>query len=149
MIREPTPSDSDQIVSILRKMHEETQFSRFPLSEDKLRERVDLFLDPESDFFRVVSEHQGVISGLMFGHTSDLWFSDTVLGFDDLLYVVPEARGRMSAVRMLRKFEEWCREKGCSAVLVGVSSGVMVERTGRLLETLGYGCIGGLYRRHF
>jgi hypothetical protein len=48
---------------------------------------------------------------------------------------------------MLARFEGWCRERGCSSVLVGVSSGVMIERTGKLLGFLGYDRVGGLYRR--
>jgi len=148
VIRGPRPSDRDAVVELLRKMHLETAFSAFSLSEERLITAVEEFLDPFRDGFGCVMERGGRVCGVFFGHCGPLWFSEELCGFDDLLYVEPEARGS-GAARMLRRFEVWCREKGCSAVLVGVSSGVMVGRTGALLEKLGYGHLGGLYRRHF
>lgn len=121
----------------------------FALSENALREALVRFLRPSDDRIALVYERSGTVSGVFFGHIDRLWFSHETCGFDDLLFVAPGARGRMAAARMLRRYEEWCRKKGCSAALVGVSSGVMMDRTGRMLERLGYGRIGGLYRRHF
>lgn len=147
VIREPRAADLGSLLDLLRKMHAETQFQRFSLSEERLLAAVQGFLEPSDDRFGCIFEVHGVVSGVFFGHISQLWFSEEWCGFDDLLYVSPEARGRMATLRMLQRFEDWCRDKGCSAVLVGVSSGVMMDRTGALLERLGYGRIGGLYRR--
>lgn len=148
MIREPRTSDLGDLLELMRKMHVETRFSAFSLSEERLVAAVEEFLSPSADSFGCVMERDGRVCGVFFGHCGPLWFSEELCGFDDLLYVEPEARGS-GAARMLRRFEAWCRKKGCSAVLVGVSSGVMVGRTGALLEKLGYGHLGGLYRRHF
>jgi hypothetical protein len=148
VIREPQTSDLEGLVILLRKMHSETAYSAFSLSEARLRESLLGFLDPEQGYFGRVMVTNGAISGVFFGHCSQLWFSEELCGFDDLWYVGPGSRGSLLSARMVRDFAGWCREKGCSAVLVGVSSGVMMDRTGSLLETLGYGRIGGLYRRH-
>lgn len=147
MIREPRPADLGALSSMLRKMHAETKYSAFSLSEGRMLASLKGFMEPSEDRFGCVFELDGVVSGVFFGHSDELWFSEELCGYDDLIYVLPEARGRMGSIRMLRAFEKWCREKGCSAVLVGVSSGVMVDRTGALFERLGYGRLGGVYRR--
>ena len=148
MIRAPRPEDKPRILELLRKMHVETAFSAFSLSEERLESQVSAFLDPEEGYFGLVFERDGEVQGVFFGHADQLWFSDALCGFDDVFYVQAESRGRYALPVMLRLFETWCRRKGCEAVLVGVSSGVMVDRTGKMLERLGYGRLGGLYRRH-
>ena len=149
MIRVPGPQDAPRIVELLREMHEETMYSVFPLSEERIEGRVASFLDEEDDYFGRVLEIDGVVHGVFFGHAGQLWFSEAYCGFDDLIYVSKNHRGGLFLPRVLREFGKWCKEKGCSSVLVGISSGVMVERTGRLLETLNYRYLGGLYRRDF
>ena len=148
-IRPPKPEDHGAVVSLLRRMHEETRFSVFPLSESRLEGSVSAFLEPNDWRFSRVFERDGVVKGVFFGYMDDFWFSDALCGFDDVFYIAPEARGGSAAARMVKMFGEWCRERGCSAALVGVSSGVMVDRTGALLQRLGYERLGGLYRRHF
>lgn len=149
MIRAPGPQDAPRIVELLREMHGETMYSVFPLSEERIEVKVASFLDEEEDYFGRVLEIDGVVQGVFFGHAGELWFSEACCGFDDLIYVSKGRRGGLFLTRALRDFGKWCQEKGCSSVLVGVSSGVMVERTGRLLETLNYRHLGGLYRRDF
>ena len=114
-----------------------------------LREAVEDFLLPDSGLFTCVLEAEGAIQGVFFGHIGSMWFSDDLCGFDDVWYVSPEYRGTIESVRMLRRFEWWCKDSGCKAALVGVSSGVMVDRTSAILERLGYGRLGGLFRRDF
>ena len=149
MIREPRPSDLGDLLELMRKMHAETRFSAFSLSEERVLEGLSGLLNPENGYFGRILEVKGRVCGVFFGHCGELWFSEELCGFDDVWYVAPEARGCLGSVRMVREFAEWCQNKGCSAALVGVSSGVMMHRTGSLLETLGYDRIGGLYRRHF
>jgi len=149
MIREAHPSDRGSIFELLLKMHAETMFSVFAVSETRLRESIEDFLLPDSGLFTCVFEADGAIQGVFFGHISSTWFSDDLCGFDDVWYVSPAYRGTIESVRMLRRFEWWCKDSGCKAALVGVSSGVMVDRTSAILERLGYGRLGGLFRRDF
>lgn len=149
MIREAQPSDRGSIFDLLMRMHTETMFSVFDVSEARLREAVEDFLLPDSGLFTCVLEAEGAIQGVFFGHIGSMWFSDDLCGFDDVWYVSPEYRGTIESVRMLRRFEWWCKDSGCKAALVGVSSGVMVDRTSAILERLGYGRLGGLFRRDF
>ena len=130
-------------------MHKETRFSVFSVNEERVREAVIQFISPAKDRFGRVLEAENRVVGCFFGHLSDLWFSNDLCGFDDVFYIGPEHRGGMSAARMVNDFERWCHSSGASAVLVGVSSGVMVDRTGAFLMRLGYERLGGIYRRHF
>ena len=44
MIREARASDKGILLELMRKMHEETSYKQFPLSEIKLLETVELWL---------------------------------------------------------------------------------------------------------
>ena len=147
MIREARVSDKGDLLKLMRKMHEETSYKQFPLSEIKLLERVDLWLTTLWHRATYVLEHDGVVVGVFAGYLGDLWFSEALCGFDEVIFIDSDHRGRYGLSQMLARFEDWCRERGCSAILVGVSSSVMVERTGKLLGLLGYDKVGGLYRR--
>lgn len=147
MIREARASDKDILLQLMRKMHEETSYKQFPLSEIKLLETVELWLSNLWHRVTYVLEHEGAVVGVFVGHIDSFWFSESACGFDDVIYIDIDHRGRHGLSQMLARFEGWCRERGCTAVLVGVSSGVMIERTGKLLGFLGYDKVGGLYRR--
>ena len=147
MIREARASDKGILLELMRKMHEETSYKQFPLSEIKLLETVELWLSNLWHRVTYVLELEGSVVGVFVGHIDDFWFSESVCGFDDVIYIDPDHRGRLGLSQMLSRFEDWCRERGCAAVLVGVSSGVMIERTGKMLKFLGYDKVGGLYRR--
>lgn len=147
MIREARPSDKGALLELMRKMHEETAYKQFPLSEIKLLETVDLWLTHLWHRITYVLEHEGAVVGVFVGYMNDFWFSEAICGFDEVIFIDPDYRGRHGLSQLLARFEGWCSERGCAAVLVGVSSGVMLERTGKLLQLLGYDKVGGLYRR--
>jgi GNAT superfamily N-acetyltransferase len=65
------------------------------------------------------------------------------LGF----YVIPERRGSLAAVYLVRDMEQWAREKGARYVMLAQSNGHEIERTRRFYEHLGYGVIGYLTRK--
>lgn len=62
---------------------------------------------------------------------------------DLLVYVVPEHRGGMAGVRMIRMLEAWARKRGADGMMLGQSTGVGdIERVRALYERMGYRLTG-------
>ncbi len=60
-------------------------------------------------------------------------------------YVLPEHRGSLAAVKLLHGFRRWARDRGAVRLYIGVTSGIDVARTDRLLRRLGFRQTGGNY----
>ena len=47
---------------------------------------------------------------------------------------------------MLKMFKAWAAEKGASELYMGVTTNVSADRTGELLQRMGFKHVGGNYR---
>jgi GNAT superfamily N-acetyltransferase len=83
----------------------------------------------------------GVVSpdkGFMLGSITGTWFDATIQAYEQLLYVYPNHRGGIIAVRLIRAFENLARERGATCIHVGASTGMNDARTLELYAALGY-----------
>jgi GNAT superfamily N-acetyltransferase len=87
-----------------------------------------------------------VLAGVFVGGLSEFYFGNDVLAYDLLWYVGKEYRGSRTGLRLLKMFESWATDLGADRIQVGISSGLSMDRTGALLERMGFSQIGGLYR---
>jgi len=83
---------------------------------------------------------------MLAGGISTYFFSRKRKAFDHVWFVIPEHRGKRTAVLLLRRFLEWARERGASEVFMGITTDIEPEKTGRLFEKLGFRPVGGNYR---
>lgn len=60
-------------------------------------------------------------------------------------YVLPEHRGSLAAIKLLHGFRRWALTNGAVRIYVGVTSGIDMARTDRLLRRLGFRVTGGNY----
>ncbi len=56
--------------------------------------------------------------------------------------VLPEARMGGYAVRLLRAFEQWAKNRKVIEISLGVNSGVDLDTTGRFFQKMGYLKVG-------
>ncbi len=61
------------------------------------------------------------------------------------VYVLPEHRGSLAAVKLFHGFRRWARDRGAVRIYAGVTSGIDIARTDRLLKRLGFRMTGGNY----
>jgi len=80
-------------------------------------------------------------------YLTDYIFCDEPVVNDDLLFVKASHRGGTVAIRMVRGLERWASARGAREVFLGVSTGIAVERTGRLYQRLGFRHVGGVYSK--
>jgi len=127
-------------------MHEETGYRKFALNREKAEAFVRRVMDWE-DGFVGVAEIEGLVVGVIVGAIQPFWFSDELEASELLLYVAPSSRGGFVGKRVVELFETWSVARGCSRVVVGISSGDVGDRKGRFMERIGFESIGGLYAK--
>ena len=71
------------------------------------------------------------------------FFSGASLSDDMLFYVVPEYRGSMIAIRLIKKYIKWAEQKGVKYIQLGQATGTGdVFRIGKFFEGLGFKTVG-------
>jgi GNAT superfamily N-acetyltransferase len=71
------------------------------------------------------------------------WYTNERMGFDMTLYIEPEHRNGMMAMRMIKRFEEWCIAMGASQIRPGIGTGN--PSVAKLYLALGYKAVGTFF----
>jgi RimJ/RimL family protein N-acetyltransferase len=126
-------------------MHSESEFQSLHWNEEKvlnwLRKNVE-----SPNRFVYCAYDENTIAGVFIGSISEFYFGNDRLASDLLWYVGEEYRGTRIGIRLLKEFQKWATEQNVDRIQVGISSGMSMERTGALLERMGFSQIGGLYK---
>ena len=140
-----TDSDVRHIYTLGKKMHAESEFSELDWNEDKVLKWLSANTEnPQRLVYCAYDD--GVLVGVFIGSISRFYFGDDQLASDLLWYVDKDYRGTRVGVRLLKEFKKWATEKNVKRIQVGISSGLSMDRTGALLEKMGFTQIGGLYK---
>jgi len=148
-LRIATEADLSALVEMGRSMHAESpRFRHLDFSAEKAaRFALALISSPEGR--AVIAEKDGHIVGMFLGFVTEHYFGGDRMASDLALYVVPEERGGTAGVRLIKDFEGWARETGAVECVIGVNTGLTVERTKGLLEKMGYAMSGVTMRKGF
>jgi GNAT superfamily N-acetyltransferase len=76
--------------------------------------------------------------GFMLGAKHPTFFGHDIVASELALYLKPENRGGLGAVRLVQGFIKWCKEQGCVEINVGSSVQVATETTKKLYTKLGF-----------
>lgn len=137
-IRAATLDDLPRILDLGELMHNESPRWR-KLAFNRARAADFLARLILSDWGAVfLAEQSGQVLGGIAGTALPHWCSDDVLAQEIVFFMTPEARGGMSAVRLVRKFKEWGAERGAVWAEAGTSTGLDPERTAGLYELAGF-----------
>lgn len=92
--------------------------------------------------FAMVAQHKGEITGMMLGCALPLFYSKARMATDLVLYSERAGDG----MAMVRRFIKWAWSiPNVVEVTLSQSSGVDVERTGKLYGRMGLECVGQIY----
>jgi RimJ/RimL family protein N-acetyltransferase len=138
--------DIEPMIEMGAAMHAESAFASLDYSWDKCRKLGHRYIQNPDVNFGVVAESDGKTVGMLMGYITDYYFGNDRIACDILWYIDPDYRGSRAAIKLLRAFQHWAKEQGASEVCIGVSTAVEFERTGLLLQRLGYTHVGGNYK---
>jgi len=137
MIRQAIEADIPRLVEMGRKLNAASSYKHVEYSPERVEATCRLMM---VSGFLVVAEKDGAVVGVMMGDVHTPWYSTERVGIDLTLYVEPEHRNGMMAVRMIKRFEEWCIGMGATQLRPGIGTGDL--NVVRLYEALGYRSVG-------
>jgi GNAT superfamily N-acetyltransferase len=144
-IRSATLVDLDNLVALMKALHGESIFGRFPAKDDKIRALAVSFITEPNNIFILFESAASRIDGFMLGYVRPYMFSNELGAWDLALYVRPERRGSTIAYRLWREFKSRAARLGANMLWLGTSAGIEPSRTRKFYTGLGMTEAGTLY----
>jgi hypothetical protein len=137
------------LVSMGRRMHDNSKFRDMDYDEDKVAILGYTALDQPTRMFLMViedTETEVPVGVLLAGLTQSYFGSDYVAN-DLLILIEEEHRGRCGDAlrRITALYREWASALGAKRIYIGTSSGIDPERACKALEACGFHQIGTLH----
>ena len=140
-----TNADIAARVAVARRAWQETDRSGFAFDESIVRRGIERKINNRGKYCLLQAEVRNEVVGMLMGVAAP-HFHAPELGASLLSwYVLPEYRGSQAAIKLLHGFRRWARNRGAVRLYIGVTSGIDVARTDRLLRRLGFRPCGGNY----
>ena len=146
MIRHASQGDLDNLLSLGERMRTESTVHYPEIERGCAEGFLNASLEMPDRFLVAVAEEDGLV-GMITAVAGPYAFSSEIRSASDLLYVSPEYRGGRTAMRLVQKYKDWSDEIGAVTSIMGISTGVTPEKTGRFFEFMGFSPIGMMYRR--
>lgn len=138
MIREATHEDIPALVDLGRLMHDESpRFRGMAYDPDRVAACMEFCIDSPHGFVRVAEEGGQIVGGFVAGVTPH-YSSPDLVACDIAVFMAPWARGGIAVARMAEQYRRWAEAQGATQTLIGVMTGVNVEKTVKLLQRLGW-----------
>lgn len=147
-IREMTVMDLPDAVNFFREYEEEqgygkTTFGFMTFDLQKVIANLALALRDPSQFVWVDVAEDCTLKAVFWGRLYYYIWSNDPVASDTFNVVRKKYRGGLSSYRLLKKFEQWAKEKQAIGVLVGALSGIEDNKPAiRLYEGTGYHSLG-------
>ena len=137
MIRNATVNDIPKMIEIGKNLASSTTYKSVNYSEERIEKTIRTLIEHG---FCVVAEKNGEIVGGMMGDVYTPWYSNDRMGIDYTLYIEREHRNGLLAVKMIKKFEQWCISMGVKQIRPGIGTGD--KNVIRMYKALGYQSVG-------
>lgn len=144
MIRNATHDDIPTMIALGEAMHAESRYGRFPWNSGKVAALIASLIDSD-DGLALVAEEDGQIIGGILAAIEDSFFGPARFACEFAVFVRPDARGGMTAARLLRVYAQWARKRGAHLVQAGITTGVATESSARLYSAVGFQPVGQLF----
>ena len=138
-----TREDITARVAMSRRVYEELD-DGLPYDEELVRRAFERKLK-RKDQCLLQAELGGRVIGGLIGVIAPHYHSPALGASLEGYYVLPEHRGSLAAIKLLHGFRRWAQQQGAVRMYAGVTSGIDVARTDRLLRRLGFTVMGGNY----
>jgi N-acetylglutamate synthase-like GNAT family acetyltransferase len=137
MIRRATFEDIPELLLMGQHMHAESpRFSKLAFSVKKVAKLAKFLIDSPRGIL-LISEH-----GMFWGSVAPAFFSEELCAEDYVLYVEPEYRGNMEAVRLLKGYIAEARKLGAKDIGISNSTLVDKDRVAEFFRRIGFQEVG-------
>ena len=141
------PLDTDAVMALCEQLHQESVYRSLPFDRRKVADYISrVTLDPANRCL-FVARIAGHARGMLAGYLDEYVFCDGRVAYDTVFYVEKRQRGSLMAKLLITAFRDWAADRGAREVCLGVSSGINNDRVGRFYESLGFTCVGALYKQ--
>jgi GNAT superfamily N-acetyltransferase len=144
------PFEVERLQDILRlgiAMQQEGDYAAVPFDIAQAANSIlGMVINNPNGFGLLAYTDEGEAVGMIAGSISPYFFSQGALASDFVWYVKPEYRGSRTAIKLLKAFRSWAKENNASELYMGVTTNIAADRTGELLQRLGFEHVGGNYR---
>lgn len=143
-IRFATVDDIPPLVALGRRMHAITRFHSFAYDEARVAKALRAALEKGGGryVFFVAEDSAGRVVGGLLAVLEQHIFSDqltaSVMHYD----VLPESRMGGYGVRLLRAFEQWCKNRKVTEINLGINSLAEMDAVGGFVRKMGYTKVG-------
>ena len=148
MIRDYDQNDYDQVLSLMKAMHLDSQYKVHEFDEDSIKFYMDYVLKNDG-FFKVVERDGKIVGGAM-AMITPYFFSTDRMANDLGFYILPEYRKGRDGLALFKQYIEWGKEKGVYEVQIGGSyyfDSNEHESLKKLLVALGFKPSGEVFKR--
>lgn len=136
-------SDISTLVALGREASAQSRYANAPFREERL---VTFFRDalqlPKTNGI-LLAEREGEVVGCLFANASRLLFADVVSAQALFFYVRSSARASRAAIRLLKAYEVWARNRRAVELNIHITTGAENGQSiARLLARKGYRSAG-------
>ena len=146
-IRDAVLDDLGILISLGEKMLSESSEPYPPVEPEHARKYIEMAVSMPGVFLTVLAEDDGIPVGMMTAVAGPYSFSSRLRTSSDLLFVLPEHRGGMASIRLVKRFKEWSDGLGAYCDTLSIATGVTPERTGKFFKIMGFRPMEMIYRR--
>jgi GNAT superfamily N-acetyltransferase len=146
-IRLALPSDKDALIALAMENQQEVLHGNISINPDRVDQALyGLFdINPGTHVLLVAETTAGQLAGGLLGCVERYYYSDELQAQLIQWYLRKAFRGTSIAPRLVKAFVTWARTRGASEVFMGVSSGVDIQLTHKMMKRLGFTHLGGNY----
>lgn len=141
MIRNATHYDVAVMAEIGRLMHAEGVFSKFNYDYERVVRLISTLIELDRGIAIVATEGDKIIGGFI-GSLDQHWFGNDMQAYDLALFIVPEKRQGLTAVRLIKEYIKQAKALGASQISIANSTGFEPERVKALFEYTGFKQVG-------
>jgi GNAT superfamily N-acetyltransferase len=147
VIRAPLHDDIEMLIELGAEMHRESAYAFLPYDRGKIRALIVEYIEDRTTRCALVADAEGTLVGMIGGTETEYYFCDETLVADEVLFVRPNHRYGMVALRLIRGLQEWATRRGARELCLSVSTNVNCDMTGKLYERLGFTQVGGVFKK--
>lgn len=144
MVEPATLLDIPRIVQLGQLLHETSTYRAIPFNPEKVGRLMATLIDGAGVVF--VTRREGQIVGGIAGGVTAHWFSDELHGFEYSFFIEPGARHGITALRLIRALEHWCKARGAKSLRMGITTGINETGTGNFYRHVGFEQAGTLFQ---